>query len=798
MRYLLLSSLLALGLTVSAQIPDYVPTDGLIAWYPFDGNANDESGNGFHGDAQYTTATFDRNGVEDAALKFNGMEGGGGSSVVIDHTILNVGQEEYTIHLWFRPANLSQISRALFNTIPHTGIAMTFNNNNSPSYVSYLLGPADAIWDYYYIHGSFNDYQTNGWYALTLTKQGSDYKKYLNGVLESAYSAPLSENYNHDVAFRISGISADVQIFDGDIDDVGFWNRALTQQEVFALHNEESSTTGCTNENACNYDPEANVDDGSCLFDSGVSWGGEIDSEGQLVLHAFLEEWNEVEAASGVGVYGGFGSHLYLYTDQVASWSNNKTACEQSGAQLASVLSEAENNFIKQVLFDHAASPGGAHIGASDDGTEGSWYWLDGSEWNYSNWSGTEPNNSYGGEHFGQMYSSGFWNDCRDNSGPDAHIAVCKRNIANRLYWGDENNASVIALETPFQDSIHLTLQSDLGSCVQLIVLEEFLPGGITGCLDTEACNFSSEATFDDGSCHFLCEYCLEGTVWSEEVFGCIPESNSEAFDAACMGDLNADGIVDIQDLLDFFQLWGDECQLEEEGPLDDTDIVWSCGDPLEYQGYDYETVQIGEQCWFAENLRIEDYRNGDEIPVGLSDEEWSSTTSGAVAVYGEGSSSCNTQSPDGDACDPNWSLAEYGRLYNWYAVNDMRGLCPSGWHVPSDDEWITMEVSLGMNPEDANATGWRGTNQGAQLKATSGWLDGGNGSNVSGFSATPGGNRDYWGAYYHAGTTATFWTETFDQSASWVRRIELDEGINRYTSSHPNGWSVRCIRDSE
>ena len=154
---------------------------------------------------------------------------------------------------------------------------MTFNNNNSPSYVSYLLGPADAIWDYYYIHGSFNDYQTNGWYALTLTKQGSDYKKYLNGVLESAYSAPLSENYNHDVAFRISGISADVQIFDGDIDDVGFWNRALTQQEVFALYNEESSTTGCTDEQACNYNPEANVDDGSCVDASliaafGTAW----------------------------------------------------------------------------------------------------------------------------------------------------------------------------------------------------------------------------------------------------------------------------------------------------------------------------------------------------------------------------------------------------------------------------------------------------------------------------------------------------------------------------------------------
>ena len=101
------------------------------------------------------------------------------------------------------------------------------------------------------------------------------------------------------------------------------------------------------------------------------------------------------------------------------------------------------------------------------------------------------------------------------------------------------------------------------------------------------------------------------------------------------MGDLNADGIVDIQDLLDFFQLWGDECQLEEEGPLDDTDIVWSCGDHLEYQGYDYETVQIGEQCWFAENLRAENYSNGDAIPSNLSDGEWSSTFWSCCSLWG-------------------------------------------------------------------------------------------------------------------------------------------------------------------
>ena len=74
-----------------------------------------------------------------------------------------------------------------------------------------------------------------------------------------------------------------------------------------------------------------------------------------------------------------------------------------------------------------------------------------------------------------------------------------------------------------------------------------------------------------------------------------------------------------------------------------------------------------------CENLRSENYENGDAIPANLSDSEWSSTTSGAVAVYGE-SSTCGHVSPDGDACDETWSLDEHGRLYNWYAVDDARG----------------------------------------------------------------------------------------------------------------------------
>ena len=87
-----------------------------------------------------------------------------------------------------------------------------------------------------------------------------------------------------------------------------------------------------------------------------------------------------------------------------------------------------------------------------------------------------------------------------------------------------------------------------------------------------------------------------------------------------------------------------------------------ACGDPIAMDGYSYSTVLIGDQCWFAENLRTTVYGNGDVIPAGLTDGEWGSTTSGATAVYGEGSSMCN-YSPDIDACDEAQSLSEYGRL---------------------------------------------------------------------------------------------------------------------------------------
>jgi uncharacterized protein (TIGR02145 family) len=195
--------------------------------------------------------------------------------------------------------------------------------------------------------------------------------------------------------------------------------------------------------------------------------------------------------------------------------------------------------------------------------------------------------------------------------------------------------------------------------------------------------------------------------------------------------------------------------------------------------------------------LRNEHYANGDAITADLTDGEWNSTTSGALSVYGE-DAGCQDYSPDGNACDPAWSLNEYGRLYNWYAVDDVRGLCPTGWHVPTDEEWMTLEMELGMSESDANSAGWRGIDQGTQMKTNYGWDFEGNGTNSSGFSGLPGGRRDGFGFFGSAGHKGFWWSSSLSGLYAWARLLYVDfPEVNRADNAGMRqGFSVRCVRD--
>jgi uncharacterized protein (TIGR02145 family) len=142
-----------------------------------------------------------------------------------------------------------------------------------------------------------------------------------------------------------------------------------------------------------------------------------------------------------------------------------------------------------------------------------------------------------------------------------------------------------------------------------------------------------------------------------------------------------------------------------------------------------------------------------------------------------------------------------YGALYNWFVLGTGK-LCPSGWHLPTDGEFSTLESYLGMASGDLNLWGWRGTNQGLQMKTTAGWNAGGNGTNTSGFSALPGGyiyGKN--GGFNDLGNLTYWWTTTEDGALptnfAWYRRLDGSQnGVYRATTHKWGGKFARCLKD--
>ena len=196
-----------------------------------------------------------------------------------------------------------------------------------------------------------------------------------------------------------------------------------------------------------------------------------------------------------------------------------------------------------------------------------------------------------------------------------------------------------------------------------------------------------------------------------------------------------------------------------------------NCGDPYTYEGHSYATVLIGTQCWFAENLRSENYNTGTAIATGLDDATWSTTTDGAVTVYDEGGANAVA------------NLSTYGRLYNWYAVNT-GNLCPTGWHVPTDGDYTTLTDGLGGVSV-----------AGGKMKSATSW----DGTNTSGFSGLAGGCRGYGGAFFNKNYYGYLWTTLAYETDAWYRELELgDAEVNRFNNNQNSGISVRCIKDTE
>jgi uncharacterized protein (TIGR02145 family) len=190
------------------------------------------------------------------------------------------------------------------------------------------------------------------------------------------------------------------------------------------------------------------------------------------------------------------------------------------------------------------------------------------------------------------------------------------------------------------------------------------------------------------------------------------------------------------------------------------------------------QTVNIGNQIWMTKNLNVDKFQNGDSIPQAKTKEEWNEAAENKQPAW------CYY---DNDPANG----AKYGKLYNWYAVNDSRGLAPSGYHIPSDAEWEQLIDFLGRSLA------------GKKMKSTNGWNYSGNGTNTSGFSGLPSGGRCYYGKFLYLGGIGIYWTsmdlstETTNSLTVWGRYLNWDrDTLGRGFNNKNDGYAVRCLKD--
>ena len=810
MRALTVALFFAITFNVYGQIPDYVPTEGLVAWYPFNGNSNDESGN--TNDAVNTGAilTSDRFGSVDSAYHLQNLN----DQIAATNYAPAFNNQAQSISLWVRlPNQFTYSSLALVkNGVPYSNGFDVFIDQNDAAYgpnnylVGYLVGSGQAV--------TFitNHSELGQWVNIVSTYDGASIKIFMNAVLRSslAFSASLNSP-NNDLLFSFWDNASAPVVTERMIDDIGIWNRALTEVEIEALYTAEIPISGCTDETACNFNENAVEADGSCEYGCNDCGTIQINSPSHVISCAD-GVWLEASSSSGVSWNGTVVSDSIwvnssgMYTVQ----KSIETGAIHLGGDLEWLeLGDGFNNLEFPIsVITRFKLPLGFEYGtlfATDEGLGYSGIWVglglgqvetsigDGFgggpgqrrsknasfDFELETWyelvvvirgatdhsiliDGVDVGGSYSG------YGNGLLVDLGrpatigyvvPDSGPGVgidyaaplvidYLGVFSSDILNNenaMEFGmcHVTNTLSDAAMGWYEFSLESPLAETTGNQGEINSI-----GGFELSESQCFCPASDTVLVTLTDCNSLSQLCGEGTVWDSETQECV---------VAYPSDSNFDSCVDLNDLMDLLSSYG-ICLVP----------AFTCVDDIEHDGYDYSTVQIGDQCWFSENCRY--------LPE-VSPESYSSTTDPDYYVYGY-------EGIDVAAAQATTNFETYGVLYNWPAVMTA-GICPSGWHIPSDGEFTQLTNFIGSE----NIAG-------EEMKSTSGWSNNGNGSNSSGWTGLPGGYR-YSGGFRDNGNYGVWWSASESGSYSWERELVHNfVNVFRNVNVRSYGFSARCVRD--
>jgi hypothetical protein len=242
--------------TLLAQVPSYVPSNGLVGYWPFNGNANDQSGNGNNGIVNGATLTTDRFNNLNSAYNFDGID----DRIFINNSIFDNGSS-FTFSGWYflntnSNPNNGNNSHIIFNTSPHNGLGFDLNWGSSNKYSVFVgSGTPSTSWNILFDSQSNQNIEVQTWKFVTLVKSSNTYSLYVNGVIDQTWVANNSvQSYLYKLHFGGCDPIISNEVLNGKLDDIGIWNRALTQQEITNLYN-----SGILSTNPVTYKSTVNI-----------------------------------------------------------------------------------------------------------------------------------------------------------------------------------------------------------------------------------------------------------------------------------------------------------------------------------------------------------------------------------------------------------------------------------------------------------------------------------------------------------------------------------------------------------